>query len=121
MDDAHKELVKRLRVHFRSVNASGLPCMTPRNPDGYAAAFALEALAGEVARTRADAIGSCEALAEGIRRRDEDIVSLVAERDRLKAALVRVKQFTKGGPDHVSDDDITEIFKTADAALGDAS
>ena len=122
MDDAHKELVKRLRVHFRSVNASGLPCMTPRNPDGYAAAFALEALAGEVARTRADAIGSCEALAEGIRRRDEDIVSLVAERDRLKAALGDVMEWIDNwSPPFTQDGEWSETELKARKALGDAS
>lgn len=43
-----------------------------------------------------------------------------AEIERLRAALLAVRQYVRGGPDHVSDDDITEIFKTANAALGDA-
>ncbi len=90
MDDAHKELVKRLRVHFRSVNASGLPCMTPRNPDGEEAALALEALAGEV-----------ESLTQAVQaEKDEQarmdfhhmhaLADLAAERERLKAALEEI-------------------------------
>jgi hypothetical protein len=47
-----KELVKRLRTHFRSITASGAMCMTPINPDGEEAALALEALVGEVGRLR---------------------------------------------------------------------
>ena len=43
--------------------------------------------------------------------------ALVAERDRLKAALETVRQYVKGGPDHVSDEDITNIFRVADKAL----
>ncbi len=47
-----KELVKRLRAHFRSVNASGVPCVTPTNPDGEEAVRALEAQAAEIERLR---------------------------------------------------------------------
>lgn len=104
MDEAHKELVKRLRA-LRIMDEVGSD-----NPLGREAADALEALAGEVVAARKHGKLLNKMLGEA-----------EAERDRLKAALVRVKQFTKGGPDHVSDDDITEIFKTADAALGDAS
>lgn len=85
MDEDIKELVKRLRVHFRSVNASGLPCMTPRNPDGEEAAHALEALAGEVARLTSDV----DALGENLEK-------VVAERDRLKSALLDIKHFGAG-------------------------
>lgn len=83
MDDAHKELVKRLRVHFRSVNASGAPCMTPRNPDGEEAALALEVLAGEVEKWKQDAAWDKAAASDFLGRAE----AAEAERDRLKAAL----------------------------------
>lgn len=35
----------------------------------------------------------------------------------LREAVEKVRQYTKGGPDHVSDEDITNIFRVADAAL----
>ena len=122
MDDAHKELVKRLRVHFRSVNASGLPCMTPRNPDGEEAALALEALAGEV-----------ESLTQAVQaEKDEQarmdfhhmhaLADLAAERERLKAALGDVMEWIDNwSPPFTQDGEWAETELKARKALGDAS
>jgi len=65
-----------------------------------------EALAGEV-----------ESLKHDVARHMQIANEVTAERDRLKAALETVRQYVKGGPDHVSDDDITAVFSVVDAAL----
>ena len=43
--------------------------------------------------------------------------ALAGEVERLKGVLELIKRATRGGPDHVSDDDITAIFHAARSAL----
>ena len=94
MDEAHKELVKRLK---RTVYRSDWDdTIVYANPDGVAAADALEALAGEVVRVRValdiehddlNPVTMAETWVNKARVLDEQVVGLLAERDRLKALL----------------------------------
>ena len=110
MDEAHKELVKRLK---RTVYRSDWDdTIVYANPDGVAAADALETLAGEVAFVKAQLAGTNKNIAGWLPARDDATKraeAAEAERDRLKAALVeQVKQY----PDY------SDICRKA---LGDAS
>ncbi len=134
-----KELVKRLRAHFRSVNASGAPCMTPRNPDGEEAALALEGLAGEVERLTANGIHTCHdecqrPLCKSYReivaaKKHGELLNKMlgeaeAERDRLQLANARMKAALEA----ISEGDkpttymhLGTALAIARKALGDAS
>lgn len=102
MDEAHKELVKRLK---RTVYRSDWDdTIVYANPDGVAAADALETLAGEVARVRValdiehddlNPVTMAETWVNKARVLDDQVVSLLAERDRLKAALEPFARFAK--------------------------
>jgi hypothetical protein len=126
MDEAYKELVKRLRdveTRERILGFGGSETLLLFSKE---AADALEALAGEVERLKADAIGSCEVLAEGIKRRDEDIAGLVAERDRLKAAITEALNNAQDRLDYDCKckdcaGTLTTVEGTLREALGDAS
>lgn len=129
-----KELVKRLRAHFRSVNASGAPCMTPRNPDGEEAALALEGLAGEVERLTANGIHTCHdecqrPLCKSYReivaaKKHGELLNKMlgeaeAERDRLRPALEGMVHYATHNEGW--QDDHPEYLEAARAALGGAS
>ena len=113
MDEAHKELVKRLRVTFTPmIGRKNMPV----NPDGPEAALALESLAGEVEKWKQDAAWDKAAASDFLGRAEE----AEAERDRLKAALRRIAGDADGyhekGVFHTS-----AMVTIARNALGDAS
>lgn len=104
MDEAHKELVKRLTATRTQRDLNWNDVTYPINPDGEEAALALEALAGEAARIRValdiehddlNPVTMAETWVNKARVLDDQVVSLLAERDRLKAALEPFARFAK--------------------------
>ena len=93
MDEAHKELVKRLK---RTVYRSDWDdTIVYANPDGVDAADALEALAGEVAEARLHedcANGVASKIASGYQRLLIRAEAAEAERDRLKAEVAKLEK-----------------------------
>ena len=84
MDEAHKELVKRLRTH-KQPNATYYV-----DVDCTEAALALETLAGEVEFVKGQLAGTNRNIAGWLQSRDDNLKraeAAEAERDRLKAAL----------------------------------
>lgn len=84
MDEAHKELVKRLRA----ANYSDQPEWTPLEVPLDEAADALEALAGEVEFVKGQLAGTNRNIAGWLKSRDDNLKraeDAEADRDRLKA------------------------------------
>ena len=84
MDEAHKELVKRLRTH-KQPNATYYV-----DVDCTEAALALETLAGEVEFVKGQLAGTNRNIAGWLQSRDDNLKraeAAEAERDRLKAVL----------------------------------
>jgi len=114
MDEAHKELVKRLRKPWGGERLFPLDedCVSTMVAD---AADALEALAGEVERLTSDV----DALGDNLEK-------AIAERDRLKAALETIAEEHDAGrhdglPEPCPAHDADTMFYVARKALGDAS
>lgn len=77
MDEAHKELVKRLRERpFRHASESELEAAERRQSERVKAALALEALAEQRDR-----------FVERFNETRQELNAITAERDRLKAAI----------------------------------
>lgn len=77
MDEAHNKLLERLRTYYGDDLACRTLLMDARH--------ALEAMAGEVERLTSDV----DALGDNLEK-------VVAERDRLKEALLDIKHFGAG-------------------------
>jgi len=115
MDEAHKELVKRLTATRTQRYLNWNDVTYPINPDGEEAARALEALAGEVERLTSDV----DALGDNLEK-------AIAERDRLKAALETIAEEHDAGrhdglPEPCPAHDADTMFYVARKALGDVS
>jgi hypothetical protein len=101
-DNDIKELVKRLRAPEMFLNR-----------DRQEAADKLEEMA--------DLLHLLRSSYARFGRDHRDMLDIIcAERDQLKAALLAVRQYVRGGPDHVSDDDITAVFRISNDALTEA-
>ena len=110
-----KELVKRLTATRTQRDLNWNDVTYPINPDGEEAALALEAMAGEV-----------ESLKQNVEQTSAMYHEVVAERDRLKAALETIAEEHDAGrhdglPEPCPAHDADTMFYVARKALGDAS